>query len=1358
MLISGLKLAGFKSFADPTELTVEPGLTGVVGPNGCGKSNVVDAVRWVMGESSARGLRGAEMDDVIFAGSDARPAFDFAEVGLTLEPRPDEGGDRLEVARRIGRGVGSSFRINGKEARSKDIARMLADAAAGARSAAIVGQGQIGALVEARPHERQRLLAEAAGIAGLQSRRREAELRLEAVQANLTTAGERVAILQDQEKRLEKQAREASRFKSLNARHRELQVLLLLARFRQAEKRVEAVAERSAAAAAAHSAAAEARREAEAHADRVRAKLEQLLTAERRETGEHARLAERLAAREQAAAQALATMERLGEEASQLDRDLDREEGQAVAAAEMLAKLETAQAEAPAERQALIEAAENADAQAAAARDELERVETAWRDAASALASAKADLAALQATVERDAEAIRAMERQSAELAAALEALNAPVDGADGLADLEAQALTARASMDEIEAEIAAAEAALDEAAGNRGTLEVDAQAASERARIAEAERQSVEERSEAQRVRRAELAERLAAVTSRLTALDDEATRAGTALSGLALDRARSEAENADLAVAESAGRRQRAADAVAAARTGLAAENDLLREAEGVWTRLAAEREALAATAGDAAEIADPLIDRLRVPAALERAVAAVLGDDVAASLDPTAAWSWRGSPGPAGGQPLPVGAEPLSQRVDTPPALAARFEQTGLVDDAATAQSLAGTLRPGQRLTTVDGGLWRWDGLVRLPEMATPADQRARLGLRAKALEGELAAAQSALASASEREGVAGAALDAALSELGAAETAHAEAVQIAGTAAAGRNDKEKEAARLEARLQALADERQRLESERQGLEAAQSLVGDDLGTDPLNTLIEAATAKTKEAEAAALAMAASRADEDRAKSRLASGRTTRSEVAERLRQAVAAAEAARRAASAALQAQAAERARLEERSRSTAARLSEARTTAEHSVQTLSARSAAIDELETKANAEARRRSAAAEARDLAADRAFQAKAAIDAAERAEVQRKDEIQSLRERLRQGRKALADLVERQAALARHRDDAVDQPDALSAELDDLRQRAAGLEERAATLRTEREAAAEASSTAEKAHREADATLAAAREREEALVLQTETAAAALAGAREAGRQRLNAEPATLLEDEEIRAEADAADLAAVEGELARLEASRDRLGAVNLRAEQELEELREESERLLSESADLEAALAKLRRAVAELNGEGRERLLRAFQEVERHFGALFTQLFGGGKALLTLAEDANDPLGAGLDLAASPPGKRLQALSLLSGGEKALTAVALIFAFFRTQPAPLCVLDEVDAPLDDANVARLGDLMVEVAASTGTRFLVVTHHPLTMARMDRLYGVTMLERGLSALVSVQFDEAVALKDSA
>jgi chromosome segregation protein len=225
----------------------------------------------------------------------------------------------------------------------------------------------------------------------------------------------------------------------------------------------------------------------------------------------------------------------------------------------------------------------------------------------------------------------------------------------------------------------------------------------------------------------------------------------------------------------------------------------------------------------------------------------------------------------------------------------------------------------------------------------------------------------------------------------------------------------------------------------------------------------------------------------------------------------------------------------------------------------------------------------------------------------------------------------------------------------------------------------------------------------------------------------------------------------------LAELEARLARIEATRERLGAVNLRAIDEAAELDLRIQTLTTEKDELGQAIERLRRAISTLNREGRERLRAAFGEVEKHFEALFVRLFGGGRARIELT-DMEDPLNAGLELSASPPGKKLQSLSLLSGGEKALTAVALIFAIFLTRPSPLCLLDEVDAPLDDANVGRLGNLLEELTQATSTRFIVVTHHPLTMARMDRLYGVTMMERGVSQLVGVDLRTAEALRATA
>jgi chromosome segregation protein len=217
-------------------------------------------------------------------------------------------------------------------------------------------------------------------------------------------------------------------------------------------------------------------------------------------------------------------------------------------------------------------------------------------------------------------------------------------------------------------------------------------------------------------------------------------------------------------------------------------------------------------------------------------------------------------------------------------------------------------------------------------------------------------------------------------------------------------------------------------------------------------------------------------------------------------------------------------------------------------------------------------------------------------------------------------------------------------------------------------------------------------------------------------------------------------------------LETEVNRLKRQREALGAVNLRAEEDSKTVQEEHDTLAREKFDLEEAIKKLRSGIAGLNREGRERLLTAFEQVNASFATLFTHLFGGGEARLVLVE-SDDPLEAGLEIMCQPPGKKLATLSLLSGGEQTLTALALIFAVFLANPAPICVLDEVDAPLDDANVTRFCDLLDEMTRRTETRFLIITHHAV-MARMDRLFGVTMAEQGVSQLVSVDLRKAEAL----
>jgi chromosome segregation protein len=256
----------------------------------------------------------------------------------------------------------------------------------------------------------------------------------------------------------------------------------------------------------------------------------------------------------------------------------------------------------------------------------------------------------------------------------------------------------------------------------------------------------------------------------------------------------------------------------------------------------------------------------------------------------------------------------------------------------------------------------------------------------------------------------------------------------------------------------------------------------------------------------------------------------------------------------------------------------------------------------------------------------------------------------------------------------------------------------------------------------------------------------------------------ERLQVKPEEILAAAEIEADEEMPDIAAATTRLERLVRERDNMGPVNLVAEAESQEVEEKLTNLTNERADLTGAIAKLRQGIAALNREGRERLLAAFTQVNEHFGKLFVRLFGGGRAHLALDHGSSeegaerDPLEAGLEIMASPPGKKMQALSLLSGGEQALTALALLFAVFLTNPAPICVLDEVDAPLDDANVDRFCRLVAEIAQSAQTRFLVITHHRLTMARVDRLYGVTMGEQGISQLVSVDLQGVERLRKTA
>jgi chromosome segregation protein len=1137
MQIHRLKLSGFKSFVEPAELRIEPGLTGVVGPNGCGKSNLLEAIRWVMGETSAKSMRSGGMEDVIFAGTSTRPPRDFAEVVLHAE---DDRGDELIVTRRIERGAGSAYRVNGRDVRAKDVALTFADAATGAHSPALVSQGKIAQVIAARPAERRAMLEEAAGIAGLHVRRKDAESKLRAAEANLSRLEDLMAGLDAQIASLKRQAKQAERYTELTNRIQAAEARLLFARWREA-----------AAAAKAARAAAEA---ASAQVAEAQARVE-------------------IAQKEQAAAaQALADAR---DELADRRDDASAHGHRMAALAEKLEAAETRLADLARQQKRLEEDRSDADRLTNAAVEALARL-------TQELAASREALSAAEAA--RPCIAEQAEDKERASRAAELALAKATADQAG------------------VEAEWRVAEAAVEQAEARLARIEAEA------ARIART---------------RAELAasgDPEADVIAAREAADEAASDLARLRAKLAKDQAR----KGELQTA-----RDEAATTLAAARAELAG-------VEREHGALARDREARARREAGRQGMATPL-DRVTVTPGYERALAAVLGRDGKSPLGAPAGMTdgrfWTGAKAPE-----PV-ADSLAKRLSQcPDELAARLALVHCVDDDDSRP-----LAPGEWLVTRAGHLRRWDGFVARGEGAAEAAQLEAANRFAE-LEAALPPLREAAARAEAEDKAVREELSALQTGLVAQERSIAGAIEAERQALRRLDQAEAAKERLAARLAELAASASDIDTQiaaAQGEVAAAQTAREKLpARDAGRAALEAAQAKNAAARAAVQAAMAELAAQDQA---LAVAR-------ERL--------AAQQADHAGWQARSSD---AERRMAETTRRLAEI--AEEHAVH--AAKPAALI-------------------------------AEIEAGEATRTRLAEEL------------AAADAVMREA---------------------DTRQRAAD-----AALAQVTEVLAQA--------RESRASLAARAENEE--LRRTEMA-------------RISGErfqcPPPLLGERFGFDEDDLAPAAQESEELEKLTAARERIGPVNLVAADELARIEGEHGTSAQEQAELVEAIARLRGSIGNLNREGRERLRAAFEAVDGHFRVLFTRLFEGGQAHLALV-DSEDPLEAGLEIYAQPPGKRLQSLSLLSGGEQALTATALIFALFLTNPAPICVLDEVDAPLDDANVERFCDLLESMVRTTTTRYLIVTHNAVTMSRMHRLFGVTMAEKGVSRLVSVDLGEAALL----
>ncbi|MDB2348928.1 AAA family ATPase [Alphaproteobacteria bacterium] len=868
-----LKVKGFKSFVEPTEVIIEQGLTGIVGPNGCGKSNLVEAFRFVMGELSPKQMRGSELDDVIFNGTSGRPKWDIAEVTIYLDntdrqaPSLFNQNDEIEVTRRIWRGEGSEYRVNGKEVRLKDVQLLFADASTGARSTSMVSQGRVGAIIAAKPEQRRSLLEEAAGITGLHSRRHEAELRLNATETNLERVKDLLKTQEEQLDVLKKQSKQAERYKNIQ-------------------------------------------------------------------------------------------------------KDITK-----ARAAVFYKKWEVE-------------------------KTKLEEASIKIKNQNNLVSDQTQEVAKVNVEYEKVQESLPTMRLKESQIASELQKHTINLDNQEKEID------RANSAVEETQIRIQQIKNDMD----REQFLFDDANENMERVR----EEKSILEKQQGD----------------------------------LFLD-------TNDQDTDPSSGQRNN-----------------------------------------------NPIIDYLDFEDGYEKAVAAVFSDELIASINEEQASHWRVLTYDQNSV-FSDGIKKFSNLIKAPENLKKKLDFVGLIEDKSNILHLQENLQPGQILVSLEGEIWRWDGYV----------SKGKQNSSTKAVLEQLKNRRLKQLSKEEKQWM-----------------------DISSKA--------------EQRIAELKERELKLNDDLEELRSMPNTISSE------KTRLQTLISENKQ-------------EYDKIASELQQQEQTANEINKKLKL---------------------EEVKLNE--------LREEKIRLEGTIETINE---TINQLSSQ---------------------------------------------VKERIGIELNGLFDLAEIN-------------PNKGLGEVDDLERR------------------------------------------------------------------------------------------------LERLIAEQERLGGVNLLAEQESQELEQKVSSIKKDQSDLLAAIAKLREAIDSLNTEGRQRLLAAYGVVNENFQKLFVQLFGGGKAYLKFT-DETDPLQAGLEIYASPPGKKLQNLTLLSGGEQALTALSLLFAVFLSNPAPICVLDEVDAPLDDTNVDRFCSLVEEIAKTSSTKFLVITHHRMTMARVNRLFGVTMPEQGVSQLVSVDLEKAIEIRE--
>ena len=1150
MEITKLRLLGFKSFVDSTEVEILPGLTGIVGPNGCGKSNIIDAFQWLMGESRPSSMRASGMEDVIFAGVEGRSPRSFAEVTVEIDNSQQRASSEfnrhkeLEISRKITREIGSSYRLNGKELRARDVQTLFADFSSGSNSSSLIKQGQIAELLNMKPKDRKRILEEAAGISGLYHRRHEAQLKLNGAERNLERLQDLISQLEIQLKTIEKQAREAERYAKLSKDIRTLKGLLLLKQYLSLRSDINSVdmslTENLKILSSLESENSEVEKKIDVENENITAKK---IDVEEKSEAHQKTLLER-----QVVLNEINLSERqvneLKTQFTQSETDLQRED-------QLMADAQNNMADQNTLLQEVNEKLHDIDKKIESQRETIERniermetVDNSYNSFRDRLNELKAEKILNEKRKEEHLANVSNFSRSLEKLNVSLEKLkNAEQDEKRKLEDLIKEQETLESGYKIRSHNFSQKEKDFQK---NQGEIEF----------------------------------------------LDNEINKL-----------------NAKKAVSLSE---------LEASRALLDKNTDQETVFDELEIQSGYERclDALFFS-----ELEYPRISEIRVSGWQK-----VVDNKVENKI----------------GKNFPR-LENLSSRIKGADVLNYLFEHVGIVSTTGEGDNLSKMLLPGQQLITKEGDLWRWDGFVRYTtgEISKNA-LRVRNQNKVVEIQEDLNEIESQLDTLQNKKVT----LEKKMSLVGDLE------IERSNISKAGSD------------LQALDGEIARHKNQRTiasdniislekkiNEEGAQLKIYQELDTNKGNL----SNSESDQNEHESLINNLEKLDKKREE--LRNEKANFDKLTDHKKS-------------------------LRDRKEEMELNLSKWKAQSEIAVERRSGIQVRIEKLKL----EIEKTSSLPE--DLGSKKEVLDKR-MEVTNRELVDARDTLGSFEGNLRKLQIRSKELI---AELGAEKENQVR-----------LTTKKEGLAENVAEL-----------------------------------------------DGRIKNEHNLNFEK---FQDEFSNNQMQDFSQTEIEARLERQIRFRDNLGSVNLRAEQDAKEISNELETILSERNDVLEAIEKLNTAVRSINKDGRQKLVEAFNEVNTTFQTLFTRLFQGGKAELTLV-DSTDPLEAGLEIMCQPPGKKVTTISLLSGGEQTLTALALIFAVFLSNPSPICLMDEVDAPLDDANIEKYCDMLDFMTKETSTRFIVITHNIITITRMDRLFGVTMMEPGVSQLVGVDLTRAEEL----